>query len=64
VSPEIRHEPAGWPQYHQGFIGWGETGGHGLTAPGAFNVTQTFIMMSGYSDTGPEKVPDTWTPSE
>ena len=48
-----RHEPAGWPQYHQGFIGWGETGGHGLTAPGAFNVTQTFIMMSGYSDTGP-----------
>lgn len=37
----------GWPNFHSGYIGWGESGGHGLVSPSGFFEEQTFIMMGG-----------------
>lgn len=40
-------EGGAWPNFHAGFVGWGEVGGHGLVAPGGFHQDLTHVMLSG-----------------
>jgi len=42
-----RMQQVGWPGYHAGTVAWGETGGWGVTGPGAFNMDNVHIMLGG-----------------
>ena len=33
MKTEIEREGQGWPNYHKGYIAWGEVGGFGVTTP-------------------------------
>ncbi len=45
-----RQESTGWPYDYKGFIGWGQRSGTDPLALGGFNVTQTVVTLSGYSE--------------